>query len=236
MKVVFVGPSLHGASTDWSGLEPRPPAAQGDVFAAVNQGATAIGLIDGYFGSTASVWHKEILFALAQGVRMLGGGSMGALRAAECAPFGMEPVGSIAARYLSEELDDDSLVALSHGPAEVGFAPVTEALVDMLATFERLMAANIITSADAARLTDAARATFFQERTLAEVIRRAGLSDRPDLERCYAEHFSGIKRADAIAVVERLRALPATRGTPPIWRMQEPPTWRQFVATNASSI
>ena len=62
MKVVFVGPSLHGASIDWSGLEPRPPAAQGDVFAAVKQGATAIGLIDGYFGSTASVWHKEILF------------------------------------------------------------------------------------------------------------------------------------------------------------------------------
>ena len=236
MKVVFVGPSLHGASIDWSGLDQRPPAAQGDVFAAVNQGATAIGLIDGYFGSTASVWHKEILFALAQGVRMLGGGSMGALRAAECAPFGMEPVGSIAARYLSEETDDDSLVALSHGPAEVGFAPVTEALVDMHATFERLTAAGIIGSADAARLTDAARATFFQERTLAEVLQRAGSSNRPDLERRYAEHFAGIKRADAIAVVERLRALPATRGAPPTWRMQEPPTWRQFVATNAVSI
>ncbi len=138
MKIVFAGPSLYGAKLDWGDVRLAPPASQGDLFRAVTEGATAIGLIDGYFGATASVWHKEILFALRRGVHVVGGASMGALRAAECAAFGMEPVGRIAADYLSGVIDDDSLVAISHGPAEVGFAPVTDALVDTLATIDRL--------------------------------------------------------------------------------------------------
>ena len=41
----------------------------------------AIGIIDGYFQQVPSVWHKEILWAMAQGVHVFGSASMGALRA-----------------------------------------------------------------------------------------------------------------------------------------------------------
>ena len=52
----------------------------------------AIGVIDGYFDGVPSVWHKEILWALSQGIRVFGGASMGALRAAELDGFGMTGV------------------------------------------------------------------------------------------------------------------------------------------------
>jgi hypothetical protein len=101
MKLVFAGPSIHGETVDLTGIELRPPAVQGDLLRAVVEGASVIGLIDGAFEATASVWHKEILHALSEGVAVVGGASMGALRAAECAAFGMEPVGQIARLLLS---------------------------------------------------------------------------------------------------------------------------------------
>ena len=44
-----------------------------------------------------------------------GGGSLGALRAAECAHFGMIGVGEIFTRYMSGDLVDDCAVAQLHG-------------------------------------------------------------------------------------------------------------------------
>ena len=60
-----------------------PPAARGDLYRAALAGPQVIGLIDGYFDGVPAVAHKEILWALDQGIRVLGAASMGALRAAE---------------------------------------------------------------------------------------------------------------------------------------------------------
>ena len=57
----------------------------------------AIGLIDGVFLDVPAVWHRELLWALSEGVHVFGAASMGALRAAELAPFGMRGVGTIFA-------------------------------------------------------------------------------------------------------------------------------------------
>ncbi len=51
--------------------------------------------------------------------------------------FGMKPIGAIALAYASGALDDDAAVALSHGPAELGFPPVTEPLVNVEPTLQR---------------------------------------------------------------------------------------------------
>ena len=80
MKVLFVGPSLGSDLAAARATSPRidfrPPAACGDILKAVHDGATAIGLVDGYFGDLPSVWHKEILFALEHDVAVAGGASM----------------------------------------------------------------------------------------------------------------------------------------------------------------
>lgn len=57
-----------------------PPASQGDVYRAAVKRPAAIGIIDGRFHDTPAVWHKEILWALAQGIPVYGSASMGALR------------------------------------------------------------------------------------------------------------------------------------------------------------
>jgi hypothetical protein len=80
MKVVFAGPSLFGCEIKAPDVEFRPPAAQGDILQAVHDGASVIGTVDGCFESVASVWHKEILYALSRGVRCLGAASMGLAR------------------------------------------------------------------------------------------------------------------------------------------------------------
>ena len=96
---VFAGPSIDAATIAAAvpGATIAPPAARGDVWLAVESGAEVIGLIDGYFEHVPAVWHKELLDALERGCHVFGSSSMGALRAAELAPFGMVGVGSVVA-------------------------------------------------------------------------------------------------------------------------------------------
>ena len=176
MKILFAGPSLYGQAPDLTGITLRPPAMQGDIAKAVLEGATAIGLVDGYFDAVAAPWHKEILFALAKGVTMLGASSMGALRAAECASFGMQPVGSIALAYCSGALDDDAAVALTHGPSDLGYPPLTEPLVDIEPTLERLFNLGLLSKTEQAQCWDRANRLYFKDRTDEAVF----VGQRPD--------------------------------------------------------
>ena len=45
------------------------------------------------------MWHKEILFALSEGIDVYGAASMGALRAAELDAFGMRGIGDVYSAY-----------------------------------------------------------------------------------------------------------------------------------------
>src|SRR5215470_11682231 len=135
---VFIGPTLRreevAAICDADCL---PPVAQGDVYRATQRGARSIGIIDGYFSGAPSVWHKEILWALSQGVRVFGSASMGALRAAELHGYGMRGVGRIFEAFRDGALEDDDEVAVVHGPEGIGFAPVSEPMVNIRATLAR---------------------------------------------------------------------------------------------------
>ena len=143
---VFVGPTLPRsdvvARLDAICL---PPVAQGDVLRAVRRyGPRAVGLIDGVFGGAPAVWHKEILWAVREGVAVFGGASMGALRAAELHGFGMRGVGRIFEAYRDGRLEDDDEVAVIHGPAELGFMPLSEPMVTIRETVSRAVAAGVL--------------------------------------------------------------------------------------------
>ena len=178
MKILFAGPTLHGEIAggrlpDAPAIVCRGPARQGDIARATLEGASAIGLVDGLYEDVAAPWHKEILFALARGVTVLGGGSIGALRAAECAAFGMIGVGEIFESYVSGERVDDSDVAQLHAPAELDYMPLTEALVNVDATFAALVAAQRIDRRVADELAAIARALFFKSLTFQAIVARA---------------------------------------------------------------
>ena len=150
--VVFVGPTLEprdrAAAGDFHCL---PPVAQGDVYRAVRRGARAVGVVDGYFSGAPSVWHKEILWALSQNVPVFGGASMGALRAAELHEFGMRGVGRIFEAFRDGNLEDDDEVAVVHGPAEIGYLPASEPMVNIRATLALAEAEGVIGEARGAR-------------------------------------------------------------------------------------
>jgi hypothetical protein len=240
MKVLFAGPSLHG--TEWiSETEHRvedvlcaPPAAQGDIARMVIRGASVIGLIDGRFEDTAAVWHKEILYALENGVQIFGAASMGALRAAECAVFGMIGVGIVYERYASGELADDAAVAQVHAPAELGSFPLTEALVNVEASLERFQKLKAITIEEAAALKAAARRMFFKERTWPNIIAEADLASGfrgKRLLELVARCKLDVKREDALTLARYLAYLEPTRlATAWPWRMQHTKTWDQALA------
>lgn len=212
-RCIFVGPSLHGVADRPSAIDFRPPAAQGDLIRAAVGGARWIGLIDGYFGTCASVWHKEILYALSIGCHVWGAASMGALRAAECRSFGMRSVGMIASQFASGELDDDAEVALVHGPAEADYVPFTEALVDARPTIGAMLAAGAVNRGEGDDLIKAARSLHFAERTVEAIATRATHAPRrrKELEVLYEAHRVRAKQIDAARLVEEMCAEPPER-------------------------
>lgn len=236
VKLLFAGPSLAGADFDLGGIELRPPAAHGDVAAAVLQGATSIGLVDGLFDAVAAVWHKEILFALSRGVQVLGAASMGALRAAECAAFGMQPVGEIARSYLSGARDDDADVGLVHAPAELAYTPLTEPIVDIEATLDRLVATERLRQPDADRILAHSRSIFFAGRSLESIVPPVPTVDPDALLGLLHAHGVRQKQQDALELVARLRDLPDRRVPPPAFIPAQSPLWRRRLGAIAAEI
>lgn len=237
MKVLFAGPSLYGAEYQADDVIVRGPAQMGDVERAVADGATAIGIVDGHYQQVGAVWHKEILLALSHGVTVCGAASMGALRAAECAPFGMLPVGSIARRYCSGELCDDADVALTNGPAELGFPPLTEPMVDVEATAAHLVALHLVSPAGAAAIVAGARRIFFADRTVDTIFERLDHPGATRLHQLYAAHRVSQKTRDALELLDVLKALqPDAAAADPVWRFASSPFWNDRATPRSSSV
>ncbi len=179
--VIFAGPSLPprlrpaDPRLDW-----RPPARQGDVYRAALERPAIIGIIDGYFETVPSVWHKEILWAMAEGIHVYGAASTGALRAAELAPFGMKGVGKIFEAFRDGLLEDDDEVAILHGPAELGYPALSEAMVNIRATLEQAVSEGVIEAEPAVRLTEIAKALFYKERDYSAILQKAAERGLPE--------------------------------------------------------
>ena len=215
-SVVFLGPSLPLAEA--RAVLPDalylPPAGQSDLLSVVTTyRPDVIGLIDGVFKQTLSVWHKEILYALERGVRVYGASSMGALRAAETDDFGMIGVGEIYRQYATGEINDDDEVALEHSDADHDYLPLSEPMVNLRATFRRAAEEGVIDDDWCERLTEIAKALYFPDRTYPAVFRRAKEAGIPGamLERLrefVASSAVDLKREDALALLRTVRDLP----------------------------
>jgi hypothetical protein len=235
--VVFVGPTLAlddaRRELDATFLG---PVAQGDVLRAARDRPWAIAIIDGYFASVPAVWHKEILWALAQGVRVFGASSMGALRAAELEPFGMVGVGQIFAAFRSGAYEDDDEVAIAHGDAGTGFRALSDAMVDLRATFARAIVEQVIAEPLGADLIARAKAMHYGERSYAAVLaaaERAGLPEQPlaRLRAWLPEHRVAQKRLDALELLRTLRELAEAGPPEPFeagFRFEDTDAWDQL--------
>ncbi|MBZ5761887.1 MULTISPECIES: TfuA-like protein [Rhizobium] len=229
MRVIFAGPTVHGADLRTDGAyELRPPAGQGDVHRAVEDGATVIGLIDGVYDAVPAVWHKEILYGLSQGVHMFGAASIGALRAAECAPFGMVGIGKIYEGYASGLLEEDADVAQSHAPADLGYLPLSVPLVNARATLAQCRHLALVTLEEEARLQRTAEETFFKNRTYRQLVRDA-ISDVERASTVLAHLRANAvnpKLQDALRLIDRVIGTPDRRFSPQFdWRFHATSFW-----------
>lgn len=174
--VIFIGPTI--SKTDALSVVDAiclPPAAQGDVYRALRHKPTHIGIIDGYFDGVAAVWHKEILWAMSQGIRVFGASSMGALRASELADFGMVGVGEIYKDFYDGRFEDDDEVAVIHGPAELGYPALCEPMVNIRATLEQAVSDDILTQENATAAVHLAKSMHYRHRTWKALIAKADL-------------------------------------------------------------
>jgi hypothetical protein len=176
--VVFAGPSLPQDQRPVDRrLSWRPPARAGDCFELDPASCRLVVLIDGFFGSSPAVRHKELLALMSRGIALLGAASMGALRAAELAPYGMAGIGRIYRAYARGRLVGDDEVALLHGPAPIGWAALTEPLVNVRATLGQAVRRRVLDGRGARLLLTLAAETFYQERTWPLLLQRAAEAD-----------------------------------------------------------
>jgi hypothetical protein len=169
--ILFTGPSLPpDLAAQRLSAQCRPPVSQGDVYRATLDRPSIIGIIDGYFRSVPSVWHKEILWALSQGITVYGSASMGALRAAELAVFGVIGVGWIYEAFRDGRLIDDDEVAVEHGPAELGYACTSEAMVNIRRTLAAAENHRVISGVARRSLEDYAKSLYYPMRTYSNIL------------------------------------------------------------------
>lgn len=208
---VFLGPSLpRREAQEILDSDIRGPVQQGDVLRALDAGASAIAIIDGVFRDAPTVRHREILWALSKGVPVYGASSMGALRAAELHTHGMIGVGLVYRWYRRFDLTPDDAVAVTHAPEQLGFAPLSDALIDIRRGLQKARRAGIIDKARHAQLVKTARAMPFEARRLL------------DLDGALAPYRATQKAADARALL-CLLAMHQSRSDWPIPQIPEPP-------------
>ncbi len=226
---VFLGPTLPLAEAR-SSLDAvyLPPVRQGDVYRLVAlKKPQVIGIVDGYFNQVPAVWHKEILWALASGVHVYGAASMGALRAAELAPFGMHGVGRIFEAYRDgrlppfgdEAFEDDDEVAVVHGPGESGYAGLSEAMVNIRCTLAAAWEAGVIRKTTRDELARLAKSLFYPERDYRRLLAVAAESGLPADEVAAFGDWLGEgkrdqKRDDALALLRTLERFDAADAPP----------------------
>ena len=189
------------------------------MYQATQSHPAIIGIIDGYFEVTPTVWHKEILWAMTQGIHVYGSASIGALRAAELAAFGMVGVGRVFTNYRDGILADDDEVAVMHAPEELGYPAVTEAMVNIRASLERAVADGVVAQALASRLAEIGKALFYKERSWEAMFQRAAAAGLPpgplaELAAWLPSRQVDRKRGDALEMIAAIRAHLAAGVTP----------------------
>ena len=195
---VFIGPSLPlDEARVLIDADFRPPVRRGDL--ASLDPARLVVIIDGEFRQSFSVSPNEILRLLDLGGTVVGASSMGALRAAELAAFGMIGLGWVFAAYYEGVIVGDDEVALAYCP--FGLQALTVPVVNVRHWLGRIESAGLIDAAASARVLRRARQVFYADRTperLDEVVRAAlGPERYAQIRGASLAEIDDVKAADA---------------------------------------
>jgi len=208
--VVYTGTSInHSDARKILDADYRAPVRRHDFRRLLSSPPEIIGLIDGVFFDNAAVGHREIIEALKSGIIVVGGASMGALRAYELESYGMIGVGKVFGMYRNGiiESDDEVAVTFDAGSNEALSIP----LVNIRMTIEVAKDAGVINPAQASAIIGIARKLFYPDRNYRNVVFESGKNgiileiEKKKLLDFIKLNEVDIKRQDAILVLEKIK-------------------------------
>lgn len=218
-----------------------PPVSGGDLYHLNNRTNFSIGIIDGYFENQIAIWHKEILYLLSRNIHIYGSSSMGALRAAELSDFGMVGIGKIYKNFLSGLYEDDDEVTVSHGPADLGYPQISEAMANIRYTAAYALSNKILDPKTHDVFTAVAKATFYKYRNYGAIIRKC-IQDYALEEKDFSRFHLWLqkyridqKKLDALELIYVLSGHKGTDSkwsrsfTPPKFEFHDTVIWRESI-------
>lgn len=217
---VFTGPTLspNDPALQDRALRVLPPIRHGDLFdPQIKNGDTAV-IIDGVYHQAPAVRHKEIIWALGRGVRVIGAASIGALRAAELKSCGMLGVGTVWRSYANGHLDGDDEVAVGQS-TDGDLRSCTWPLVRVRHVVSTAMYKEVIDPAQADRLIDLSAGVYYAHRSL-DALRSISRREAPAFAEWLADalaadpHFGDVKRTDALEAVDLALKMSTTPAEP----------------------
>ncbi len=190
----------------------RPPVKRNDINILVDKGGPdIIGIIDGIFFDRAAVAHREIIRAMKAGVTVVGGCSMGALRASELDTHGMIGVGCIYEWYRDGVVESDDEVAVTFHPETL--EPLSVPLVNMRATLEHAVVNRVINQHQSDILLEAGKSMYYPDRSYHAAVKKvaeSGLissSEQDVIIGFLVDNEVDVKREDALLVIEKIKEL-----------------------------
>ena len=205
--IIFTGPSLSvEEASKILNADYRKPVKRGDILTAIDDAPDIIGIIDGVFHQNPAVGHKEILEAMSKGIIVVGGSSMGALRASELNDLGMVGIGYVYNEYANGNIESDDDVALTFD-SFTGEA-VSEALVNIDYNLNKAIEKDIITSDEKNEIISIAKSIYYPNRTYHNILNKSNLDENKKKELTdFIVKSVDIKKQDAIAVLEYIKNL-----------------------------
>ncbi len=210
--VVYTGTSInHSDAGKILDADYRPPVKRHDIRRLMTAPPEIIGIIDGVFFDSAAVAHREIINALKMGITVVGGASMGALRASELDSYGMIGVGEIYEMYKNGTIESDDEVAVTFDGETL--EPLSIPLINVRMTVEKAQVMGVLTKEQVSAVVDITRKIFYPERNYRNIIHEcvkngviAG-SEKEKLLEFFRKHGIDVKRQDAVLVLEKIQEL-----------------------------
>jgi hypothetical protein len=212
--LIFTGPSLDHETIREVLPEAiiLPPARQGDVISNLMEYEPShVLLLEGLFHSSLSVWHKELAWSmLIPGVKgVYGAASMGALRAADLADYGMIGSGKIFHWFYEGVTFDESEVSALYVEGPGGsFKSYTVPMVNVRGALLKGLEENLLSAEEAQEIFTHAAAIHWTERT------ERTLAEYPILLEILKGHNQ--KAIDALELLYTFRDLKPVEGYTPI--------------------
>jgi hypothetical protein len=182
---------------------------RGDLIPIYSENDVVVGIIDGVLFSESAVGHREILGLLERGITVVGGGSMGALRASELKDFGMIGVGKVFDMYSSGVIEGDDEVAIVFNPETL--EPLSEALINIRYNLKSAVNLGIISESQSEDIIRELKAIYFPERSYEKALeiahKKLKRNEFNRLREYLVKHAKDLKKSDAELVITTIKNL-----------------------------